>query len=188
EGCDACDYTGYNGRALISEVMVMERDVSRVLNTGGGEAEAKEVLLQKGMKTMLHDGLLKLDMTTLNEIIRVIPHEMIKDFRLGNSMATKADKATQKNGSLVDTALPGNGHVVISDPKAEREMIDKLFQSYKTLSPKTDKVISKLDAPLFRKFIDSNYKQICSRFGCSNVNFFLKSNGERVDILASPGL
>lgn len=81
KGCDSCDYTGYNGRTLISELLLVDREIARVLNRGGSESEVKDVALEKGMKTMLDDGLSKLDQTALSEIIRVVPHEMIKELR-----------------------------------------------------------------------------------------------------------
>jgi len=42
KGCDSCDYTGYNGRALISELMVVDRDVAQVLNKGGVKMKQKK--------------------------------------------------------------------------------------------------------------------------------------------------
>jgi type IV pilus assembly protein PilB len=81
KGCEVCDFTGYNGRTLISEFFVMNEDIVRALVTDAGENEIKRIAISGGMKTMLDDSILKLDQTTLSEIIRVIPHEMIKEFK-----------------------------------------------------------------------------------------------------------
>ncbi|MBW2181281.1 MAG: hypothetical protein JRG81_13085, partial [Deltaproteobacteria bacterium] len=53
----------------------------RALITDAGETEIKRIALNGGMKTMLDDAILKLDQTTLSEIIRIVPHEMIKEFK-----------------------------------------------------------------------------------------------------------
>jgi type II secretory ATPase GspE/PulE/Tfp pilus assembly ATPase PilB-like protein len=81
KGCEVCDFTGYNGRTLISEFFVMNEDIVRALVTDAGEKEIKRIATNNGMKTMLDDAILKLDQTTLSEIIRIVPHEMIKEFK-----------------------------------------------------------------------------------------------------------
>ncbi|MBW2248015.1 MAG: Flp pilus assembly complex ATPase component TadA [Deltaproteobacteria bacterium] len=81
KGCELCDFTGYNGRILISEFFVMNEDIIRALITDAGENEIKRIAINGGMKTMLDDAILKLDQTTLSEIIRIVPHEMIKEFK-----------------------------------------------------------------------------------------------------------
>jgi type II secretory ATPase GspE/PulE/Tfp pilus assembly ATPase PilB-like protein len=81
KGCELCDFTGYNGRILISEFFVMNEDIVRALITDAGEKEIKRIAINGGMKTMLDDAILKLDQTTLSEIIRIVPHEMIKEYK-----------------------------------------------------------------------------------------------------------
>ena len=81
EGCELCDFTGYNGRTLISEFFTMNEDIVRAVITDASEKEIKSIAINGGMKTMLDDSLLKLDQTTLSEIIRIIPHEMIKEYK-----------------------------------------------------------------------------------------------------------
>ncbi len=81
EGCELCDFTGYNGRNLISEFFVMNEDIVRALIIDAGEKEIKSIAINGGMKTMLDDAILKLDQTTLSEIIRIVPHEMIKELK-----------------------------------------------------------------------------------------------------------
>lgn len=81
EGCELCDYTGYNGRTLVSEFFVMNKKISPALIKGAEEKEIRRMAIEGGMKTMLDDCILKLNQTTLSEIIRVMPHEMIKEFK-----------------------------------------------------------------------------------------------------------
>jgi type II secretory ATPase GspE/PulE/Tfp pilus assembly ATPase PilB-like protein len=59
----------------------MNEDIVRAIVTDAGEKEIKRIAINGGMKTMLDDSILKLDQTTLSEIIRVVPHEMIKEYK-----------------------------------------------------------------------------------------------------------
>jgi len=139
------------------------------------------------MKTMLDDGLLKLDQTTVSEIIRVVPHEMIKEFRLRETRSTALSSGDETmEGALTGADFSENGNLVISDPKTDVSLIDKLYGTYEMLNHKTGGASIGIDASLFRDFIQSNYHKICDQFGCNRVNFFLKPNEDKVEILASP--
>jgi type IV pilus assembly protein PilB len=81
EGCPECNYTGYNGRTLISEILIIDQDIARALNKESPTREIKALAIENGMKTMVDDGLTKLDATTLPELIRVVPNEMLKEFK-----------------------------------------------------------------------------------------------------------
>ncbi len=82
EGCSECKFTGYRERTLISEIFTIDRTISTALNRGESENEIRRLALKGGMKTMLDDGMMKLDQTTLSELIRVVPHEMLKEFKM----------------------------------------------------------------------------------------------------------
>jgi type II secretory ATPase GspE/PulE/Tfp pilus assembly ATPase PilB-like protein len=81
EGCSECEFTGYRERTLISEIFIVDRTISLALNRGENENEIRQLALKGGMKTMIDDGIMKLDQTTLSELIRVVPHEMLKEFK-----------------------------------------------------------------------------------------------------------
>ena len=69
-GCPSCDGTGFKGRAGIHELMVVSRDVRRLIQTGG-RAEALQVCaLQGGMRTLRQDGIDKVlaGVTTIDEV------------------------------------------------------------------------------------------------------------------------
>ena len=59
----------------------MNEDIVRAIVTDAGENEIKRIAINHEMKTMLDDAILKVDQTTLSEIIRIVPHEMIKEFK-----------------------------------------------------------------------------------------------------------
>ncbi len=81
EGCPDCSYTGYQGRTLISELFIVTPEIARALNREMPSRELKNLAIENGMKTMLENGLAKIGQTTLTELIRVVPNEMLKDFR-----------------------------------------------------------------------------------------------------------
>ncbi|NVM21163.1 MAG: Flp pilus assembly complex ATPase component TadA [Desulfobacterales bacterium] len=92
ECCAACNFTGYRGRTPISEIFVVDKKIAKALKSGLDEDGIRKTAMASGMKSMLEDGLLKLNETTLSEIIRMIPLDMIKDFRSRNQ-AQGASKA-----------------------------------------------------------------------------------------------
>jgi type II secretory ATPase GspE/PulE/Tfp pilus assembly ATPase PilB-like protein len=59
----------------------MEEDIALAMVSGASENEIRNMAVKSGMKTMVDDSISRLDQTTLSEIIRVVPHEMIKEFK-----------------------------------------------------------------------------------------------------------
>jgi len=81
DGCSECKFSGYKGRTVISELFSVTREIAMALNRGDGEKDIKRLALAGGMKTMIDDGIQKLKDTTLEELIRVVPHEMITEYK-----------------------------------------------------------------------------------------------------------
>lgn len=72
-GCGACDGTGYRGRIVIAEVLVVTDTLRRaILNRKDGK-ELERLAVAEGMKNMKADGLGKVlaGVTTLEELTRV---------------------------------------------------------------------------------------------------------------------
>jgi len=80
-GCKACDFTGYSGRTLVSELFEINRKMTLAVSCKTGEAELKQIAIKNGMKTMADDGLMKMNQISLSELIRVLPLEMIQEFK-----------------------------------------------------------------------------------------------------------
>ena len=185
-GCSACDFTGYNGRSLISELLVIDRDISHSLNRGAGENEIKRVALGGGMKTMVDDGLMKLEMLTLSEIIRVVPHEMVKEFksRPGPAAVSSPDALAPDEGSGAPPDV--NGKLVISDPAAEVALLERLCEKYEEMKTSQGQPCETTQADIFKRFITERHHSICSAHGCPRVAFELESRAGRVEIYAQP--
>ncbi len=74
KGCPACGNLGYKGRIGIYEVMVMNKEIEKIILSGStSEYEMEAVGIANGMVTMSQDGLLKaLDgLTSVEEVFRV---------------------------------------------------------------------------------------------------------------------
>jgi type IV pilus assembly protein PilB len=73
-GCRACADTGYRGRVAIVEVLLMSEELQRMAVERRPSDEIKAVAVEQGMLTLRQDGMekVKLGMTTLEEILRVV--------------------------------------------------------------------------------------------------------------------
>jgi len=77
-GCAECDGSGYSGRSAIVEILLMS-DVIKGLVIGRADAgEIANAAIEKGMITMLDDGLAKAasGVTTIEEVLRVAPEKL----------------------------------------------------------------------------------------------------------------
>jgi general secretion pathway protein E len=72
-GCDACNGTGYRGRLVITEVLLMTDQIRKAVLGHASATEIRRIAVEEGMETMYQDGLRKaLDgRTTIEEILRV---------------------------------------------------------------------------------------------------------------------
>ncbi len=170
EGCEECGFTGYKGRVLISELFEITRDVSMAINRGASEREIKQIAFEGGMKTLVEDGIQKLHQTTLSEVIRVVPHEMIKDF--------KSRQPIESGGS--------DYQIIISNPDVQGAVIDKFYDQYQQLKNQNGLKHDAGSAPLFKQFISNHYQKICDKYGCKGVSFSLKNGNKNVEINAQP--
>jgi len=73
-GCPQCNNTGYRGRVGVYEMFVMNDDFRQIIGSDYKESELLNLARTNGMRTLLEDGLEKVQRgwTTLEEIVRVI--------------------------------------------------------------------------------------------------------------------
>lgn len=74
KGCAACGGTGYKGRLVLCEVLVVDHDIHEAILKKEPASRLKEIAIQNGMTTMLEDGFIKATAgkTTVSEILRTI--------------------------------------------------------------------------------------------------------------------
>ena len=58
-GCDACNHTGYKGRAGLHELLIASDSVKKLIQEKGRVAEILAVALEEGMRTLKMDGIEK---------------------------------------------------------------------------------------------------------------------------------
>jgi len=73
-GCVRCNDTGYRGRTSISEVVVIDDNIKKIMENGAKMYELEEAAKKQGMVTMQQDGFLRCLMgsTTIEEVLRVM--------------------------------------------------------------------------------------------------------------------
>jgi type IV pilus assembly protein PilB len=72
KGCARCHHTGYSGRTGIFEIMLMNDDLRRVVQTGGSIGEMRSAALSSGMRGLRERGLAAAvaGKTTVEEVLR----------------------------------------------------------------------------------------------------------------------
>ena len=53
KGCRACDFTGYSGRTIISEVFIISKDVREMIYKEANQERVKSKSIKNGMKTLV---------------------------------------------------------------------------------------------------------------------------------------
>lgn len=74
QGCEKCNFTGYQGRIAVFEAFVIDRDIERLILKSPSITEIRDLAIQKGMITLLQDGYLKIleGVTDFEEVERII--------------------------------------------------------------------------------------------------------------------
>lgn len=72
QGCTYCHQTGYLGRIGVFELLSVDNDIRKLFSSGASASEIKAAAEEKGMVSMLKDGLMKVKqgLTTPSEVIR----------------------------------------------------------------------------------------------------------------------
>jgi len=74
QGCKNCESTGYRGRTVISEIMLLSPRIQKAIMERADASLIREIAREEGMQTMLEDGVQKAinGVTTLEEVARVV--------------------------------------------------------------------------------------------------------------------
>ena len=73
KGCKHCDFSGYSGREMISEVLKIDEEIARMIAKEESKEKIYQKAIEKGFKSMLVDGINKAieGSTTIDEVLRV---------------------------------------------------------------------------------------------------------------------
>lgn len=188
DGCESCNFTGFKGRILLSEIFVIDKEIGYSLSQGLSEADIRQMAIESGMKTMLDDGLLKLEETTLSEIIRAVPHDMIKTFQARNQAQQNADDLIEKlfgDTQMARTLETAPENFLIENPETDIRMIEKMFKKYMAICKLNNR---KTDADLetFKAFIYESYYRIKENCKCDKISFSITDKNQTAEISAQP--
>jgi type II secretory ATPase GspE/PulE/Tfp pilus assembly ATPase PilB-like protein len=69
-GCEHCDQTGFRGRAGIHEMLVVSRELRRMIQNGARVEALQQAAMKEGMRTLRQDGIDKVlaGVTTIEEV------------------------------------------------------------------------------------------------------------------------
>jgi len=73
-GCGRCNGTGYSGRTLVDELMIIDDEIRDLIASSASIQNIKEVAGRKGMRFLRQDGVRKVEeaVTSVQEILRVL--------------------------------------------------------------------------------------------------------------------
>jgi type II secretory ATPase GspE/PulE/Tfp pilus assembly ATPase PilB-like protein len=70
KGCDHCDHSGLRGRVGLHELMLVDRDLRRLIQTSARAEELQRCAMGSGLRTLRQDGIEKVlqGLTTIEEV------------------------------------------------------------------------------------------------------------------------
>lgn len=73
-GCDKCAGTGYFGREMISEILMIDEKIQSIIAREGSKAEIEKQAKENGFVDMLQDGIIRAanGITSIEEVYRVV--------------------------------------------------------------------------------------------------------------------
>ncbi len=73
KGCDKCSHTGYRGRMVIAEVLLVDDTIKRMIGKNANYTELRDAARQNGMQTLFETGIKKVEegTTSLDEVLGV---------------------------------------------------------------------------------------------------------------------
>jgi type IV pilus assembly protein PilB len=85
-GCALCDNSGFKGRIGIYEVLVLDEQMRAAVRSGMRDEEIRIMARSGGMRLMQEDAMekVKSGLTTLDEVLRVVPFENVQTQRCRN--------------------------------------------------------------------------------------------------------
>jgi len=74
KGCAMCNHTGYTGRTVVGEIMVVNDEIREYIESGASLMKVREAALKNGMVPLKLAGIRKIkqDITSIDEIVRLI--------------------------------------------------------------------------------------------------------------------
>ena len=197
-GCEKCHHSGYDGRIVLSEIFTLTPEISHALNKGYyDENQFTKLVIESGMKTMIDDGISKLSQTTLSEMIRMLPHDMIRKFRSRQQSQSNVDLFIDEllegrySETSKDETVPEATSFEIVNPETEKAKLDLILGSYETaLKKKVGDETASVDSQLFKEFLVESFYQVYEKQPCKSITFNIQENDrkDKIEIFAVPNV
>ena len=73
KGCEKCNFVGYKGRSVITEIILVDEDIRAAINRNAYSKEIMEIAKSKGTLTLLESGIKKVEegLISLEELVSV---------------------------------------------------------------------------------------------------------------------
>ncbi|MDP8266688.1 MAG: ATPase, T2SS/T4P/T4SS family [Candidatus Aceula meridiana] len=73
KGCEKCNHTGYKGRMVVSEVLLVDDVIKKIIGTTSSYTDIRDAAQKNGMSTLFETGIKKVEagITSLDEILSV---------------------------------------------------------------------------------------------------------------------
>ncbi len=128
--CEEC-HNGYKGRIALQEVLLINEEIRDAINKDEDRHALRKLIYQKGVKTLLQDGLIKVmnGITTFEEVFKLVD----LDDDVDDVFSAKANELN----TIVNDA-PENIGMNIMDDKLNDEVINKSIDE----AVKTNNIIS----------------------------------------------
>lgn len=183
EGCPVCDHSGFHGTTLIAELLELTPQTALSIRNGTDRDALAALFRIQGMRTLLEDGLDKIDQIRLTDLVRTVPFSMIQGFAKKEKPPAFA-AVEQEPAQLLRTEERVS--LDLHTPKQQGEAIDQLFSSYQAMRQKAGQTPVAADTELFRRFIVQSAREVKLRYACQAVRIDLIGSEDGVEILAVP--
>ena len=73
KGCEKCNFIGYKGRSVITEIILVDEDIRLAIHKGSTPSQIMEIAKKKGTFSLLESGLRRVEegITSLEEVLSV---------------------------------------------------------------------------------------------------------------------
>jgi type II secretory ATPase GspE/PulE/Tfp pilus assembly ATPase PilB-like protein len=184
-GCPECDFTGYRGRILLSELLVITDTIARAMKQQLSENDIRHIMIRSGAKTLIDDGLSKLDETTLSEIVDAVPQEAAEAVKCIRADAPPPSPPPPDNKPAPGEAKTAFG-VTLSSEDIPGAKLRQLHHAYEALMEETGRRSQPSNLGDFETFIKAHHSAICRQYGCIRVSFSVERQEGTVLLTARP--
>lgn len=178
-GCTACGLSGYAGYKILSEVLIIDGEISEAIRTQAEQTVIRQIAIAFGNKTLVDDGLLKLKQTTLDEIVRAVPFKMIVAYKTAKKTKTTGNDRSDVSYETLKKEW------ILSSPRSEESRIFEMYQDLKRFKNE-DRELDPDEKNIFFDFIFETFHQICRDYKCHRVLFCMESHPEDPSFWAAP--